>query len=74
MTVLEAHWSPAKHLILGEDPQVRVYAETSVWFKKIQLFRRGDTKPSREWTTIRGVPSRRYGQFRGPFKLGGDFF
>ena len=29
-------------MILGEDPQLRVYAEASVWFKKIELFRRGE--------------------------------
>lgn len=28
-----------KHLILGEDPQLRVYAEVAVWLKKIELFR-----------------------------------
>src|SRR6266568_4289797 len=39
---LEAQWSPVQHLILGEDPQLRVYAETSVWFKKINLFRQGE--------------------------------
>ena len=42
MTVVEAQWSPAQHLILGEDPQVRIYAEVSVWFKKIELFRKGE--------------------------------
>ena len=29
-----------QHLILGEDPQLRIYAEVSVWFKKIELFRK----------------------------------
>ena len=42
MTAVEAQWSPAEHLILGEDPQVRLYAEISVWFKKIELFRKGE--------------------------------
>jgi hypothetical protein len=42
VTTLEAQWSPAKHLILGDDPQLRVYAEASVWFKKIELFRKGE--------------------------------
>jgi len=42
MTTLEAQWSPVKHLILGEDPQLRVYAETSVWYRKIELFRKGE--------------------------------
>ncbi|MBI3849429.1 MAG: hypothetical protein HY298_03930 [Verrucomicrobia bacterium] len=42
MTALEAQWSPAKHLILGDDPQLRVYAEISVWYKKIELFRKGE--------------------------------
>jgi hypothetical protein len=42
MTAVEAEWSPVQHLILGEDPQLRIYAEVSVWFKKIELFRRGE--------------------------------
>ena len=42
MTAVEAQWSPVKHLILGDDPQVRVYAEVSVWYKKIELFRKGE--------------------------------
>jgi hypothetical protein len=42
MTTLEARWSPVKHLILGEDPQLRIYAETSVWHRKIELFRKGE--------------------------------
>jgi hypothetical protein len=42
MTAVEAQWSPVKHLILGEDPQLRVYAEVTVWLKKIELFRKGE--------------------------------
>ena len=42
MTAVEAQWSPVQHLILGEDPQLRIYAEVSVWFKKIELFRKGE--------------------------------
>lgn len=42
MTAVEAQWSPVKHLILGDDPQVRLYAEVSVWYKKIGLFRKGE--------------------------------
>jgi hypothetical protein len=42
MTAVEAQWRPAQHLILGEDPQLRNYAEVSVWFKKIELFRKGE--------------------------------
>lgn len=42
MTAVEAQWSPVRHLILGEDPQLRIYAEVSVWFKKIELFRKGE--------------------------------
>lgn len=42
MTAVEAQWSPAKHLILGDDPQLRVYGEISVWYKKIELFRKGE--------------------------------
>ena len=42
MTTLEAQWSPVKHLILGDDPPLRVYAEVAVWLKKIELFRKGE--------------------------------
>ncbi|PWU09224.1 MAG: hypothetical protein C5B50_27870 [Verrucomicrobia bacterium] len=42
MTALEAKWSPAKHLILGEDPQLRLYAEAAVWLKKIEMFRKSE--------------------------------
>ena len=42
MTVAEAPWVPAQHLILGEDPQLRVFAEISVWYKKIEAFRQGE--------------------------------
>ena len=42
MTILESQWSSAKQLILGDDPQLRVYAEVPVWFKKIELFRKGE--------------------------------
>jgi len=44
VTTLEAQWSSAKHLILGDDPQLRLYAEASVWFKKIELFRDGENR------------------------------
>ena len=42
MTPLEAQWSPVQHLILGEDPQLRIYAEVSVWYRKIEIFRKGE--------------------------------
>ena len=42
MTTLEAQWSPVKAIILGEDPQLRIFAEVSVWYKKIELFRKGE--------------------------------
>lgn len=42
MTAVEAQWSPAKHLILGDDPQLRVFAEVAVWYKKLELFRKGE--------------------------------
>ena len=53
MTAVEAHWSPVKHLILGDDPQLRVYADVAVWLKKIELFRKGEDKRmfSQEATT-----------------------
>ncbi len=42
MTMLEAQWIPAKHLILGDEPQLRLYGEAAVWLKKIELFRKGE--------------------------------
>jgi hypothetical protein len=42
MTAVEAQWMPASHLILGDDPQLRVFAEISLWYKKIELFRKGE--------------------------------
>ena len=44
MTRVEAQWSPVRHLILGDDPQWRVYAEVGVWLKKIELFRKGEAE------------------------------
>ena len=35
---IRAQWGPREHLILGEDLPLRVYAEVSVWFGKIELF------------------------------------
>jgi len=40
MTALEAQWSPVQRLILGDDPQWRLYADVAVWYKKISLFRK----------------------------------
>jgi hypothetical protein len=40
MTAAEAQWSPVQNLILGEDPQSPVYAETPLWLKKIRAFRK----------------------------------
>ena len=42
MTVVETQWIPAQHLILGDHPQLRVYAETLVWYKKLESFRMGE--------------------------------
>lgn len=42
MTAVEALWVPAKHLILGDDPQLRLFGEISVWRNKIELFRKGE--------------------------------
>ena len=44
MTAVEAKWIPAKHLILGDDPQLRVFAEISVWYQKIEMFRKGEVR------------------------------
>lgn len=38
-TISETEWASAKHLILGDEPQMRVYGEVSIWFKKLELFR-----------------------------------
>ncbi len=42
MTTVEAQWGVAKHLILGDDPQLRLFAEAAVWLKKIEAFRKGE--------------------------------
>ena len=42
MTAVEAQWTPARQLILGDDPQLRLYGEVSVWHKKLELFRQGE--------------------------------
>jgi hypothetical protein len=42
MTAVEQQWTPASHLILGDDPQLRVFADISIWYKKIELFRKGE--------------------------------
>jgi hypothetical protein len=42
MTAVEANWVPAKHLILGDDPQLRVFGEISVWYKKIESLRQSE--------------------------------
>ena len=42
MTAVEAQWNPVKHLILGEDPQLRIFADVSIWYRKIELFRKGE--------------------------------
>src|SRR5450756_1364551 len=39
MTAVEQQWTPASHLILGDDPQQRIFVEVTDWFKKVQLFR-----------------------------------
>jgi hypothetical protein len=39
---VEAKWIPAKHSILGDDPQSRLFGEVSEWYKKIELFRKGE--------------------------------
>jgi hypothetical protein len=40
MTAVEAQWVPVKHLILGEDPQLRLFGEISVWNQKIESLRK----------------------------------
>src|SRR5712672_1209210 len=42
MTAVETQWTSAKHLILGDEPQQRVYAQLAAWLKKIDLFRKGE--------------------------------
>lgn len=42
MTAVEAQWVPVKHLILGDDPPLRVFGEISVWQKKIESLRKGE--------------------------------
>lgn len=40
MTTVEAQWSAVQHLILGEDPQLRLYADLTLWQKKLEHFRK----------------------------------
>ena len=40
MTAVDAQWVPVKHLILGEDPQLRLFGEISVWNQKIESLRK----------------------------------
>jgi hypothetical protein len=42
MTAVEAQWIPAKHLILGDDPQLRVFGEILVWRQKIESLRKSE--------------------------------
>ena len=42
MKAVEAQWVPAEHLILGDDPQLRLFGEISVWRNKIELFRKSE--------------------------------
>lgn len=42
MTAVEAQWGQVKQRILGKNPQVRVYARASLWFRKLELFRKGE--------------------------------
>jgi hypothetical protein len=42
MTISEAQRGVAKHLILGDDPQLRLFADAAVWLKKIEAFRKGE--------------------------------
>lgn len=57
-TTAELDWTPTRHAILGSDPGLQLYGEVSVWFHKLQLFRRGeqqrifDAKPTGEDTAI----------------------
>jgi hypothetical protein len=44
MTAVEARWIPAKHLILGDDPQLRVFGEISVWHQKIESLRKSENE------------------------------
>ncbi|SPE50557.1 hypothetical protein SBV1_1160015 [Verrucomicrobia bacterium] len=42
MTGLEAKWGVAKHVILGDEPPLRLFAEAVIWQKKIETFRKGE--------------------------------
>ena len=38
----EAQWNRVKHLILEDAPQLRLFADVTVWREKIELFRGGE--------------------------------
>ena len=42
MTAVEAQWVPVKHLILGDDPQLCVFGEISVSYRKVESLRKGE--------------------------------
>ncbi len=42
MTTLQERWGVAKHFILGDEPQLRLFGEAAVWLKKIEAFRMGE--------------------------------
>ena len=38
----DLEWAATRHAIVGADPEVALYGEVSVWFHKLDLFRRGE--------------------------------
>lgn len=51
-------WTPARQAILGPEPSLALYGEVSVWFQKLDLFRREENErmflrePDQEEITI----------------------
>jgi len=41
-TTAEMEWTPTKQAILGSDPEMVLYSEVSLWFHKLELFRKGE--------------------------------
>jgi hypothetical protein len=40
----QMEWTPTRQAILGPEPSLRLYGEVSVWFHKLELFRREENE------------------------------
>jgi hypothetical protein len=40
----QMEWTPARQAILGPDPVLTLYGEVSIWFHKLEMFRREENE------------------------------